>query len=224
MKQITLNNIKKTYDAGLPNQVEALRDVNLILGSGKTYALMGASGSGKSTLLNILGCLDSPTDGSYLWDGERMQSRSLRDLARIRAKNIGFVLQDFGLIDHLSAIDNCIAPSIFAGNGFRAARKKALATLERLKISELARREVGKLSGGQKQRVAIARAMMNDPQLILADEPTGALDSANSAMILDTLLSLSNEATIIVIATHDHSVAKKCNYTYWIKDGVAYDR
>lgn len=219
MIEIALKNIKKTYDEGHPNQVDALRNVNLTFHAGKTYAIMGASGSGKSTLLNILGCLDLPSDGTYLWDGINMAGKSMRELTRRRAEDIGFVLQDFGLIDHMTAIDNCMAPIIFSGKGFRTAKQKALSVLTKLHIAELSKREVGKLSGGQKQRVAIARAIINEPQMILADEPTGALDSTNSAIILDTLLSLSNENTLIIIATHDHDAAARCDYTFYLKDG-----
>ena len=219
MKSIELSGVKKTYDPGKPYQVEALRGIDLALQSGKSYAIMGASGSGKSTLLNILGCLDRPTEGSYAWDNERIDSLPLSKLAKIRAKEIGFVLQDFGLIDHISALDNCLAPGIFAGERRKMAKRNAEEMLKRLEILELAKREISKLSGGQKQRVAIARAIVNRPQLILADEPTGALDSKTANTILDVLLSLVNHDSIVVIATHDYEAALRCDHLYRIKDG-----
>jgi putative ABC transport system ATP-binding protein len=220
MKQIIIERITRIYDAGKSNEVHALRGLDALLDSGKTYAIMGASGSGKTTLLNIMGCLDRPDGGLYRWDNVNICSYSKRALSKLRAQKIGFVLQDFGLIDHLTVIENCMAPAIFSGFSFREARRLASNALDKLHIAEFAKREVGKLSGGQKQRAAIARAIINQPTLLLADEPTGALDSKNSGLILDALMSLSNEDTIILLATHDKAAAARCDFTFHIKDGV----
>lgn len=220
MKSIRLTGIKKVYDEGKPYQVNALRSIDLNLTSGKSYALMGASGSGKSTLLNILGCLDRPSAGTYEWDDMQITRKSQKDQSKLRAGKIGFVLQDFGLVEHISAFENCIAPAVFAGCSAKEAKCRASGALERLGISNLAKRETGKLSGGQKQRVAIARALVNHPQLILADEPTGALDSENAGIIISELLSLCNEDTLIILATHDKTVASCCDAVYHIMDGI----
>lgn len=219
MKNLRLEGITKVYDPGKSYQVDALRGIDAEFESGRSYAIMGASGSGKSTLLNILGCLDRPSSGSYLWDGRRIDALPAKVLTEMRAKDIGFILQDYGLIDTISVLENCLAPCIFSGQKRRQAKKSAADALERLGISDLGAREVGKLSGGQKQRAAIARAIVNQPQLILADEPTGALDSGNTAIILDVLLSLVHPQSILILATHDANVAKRCDSILHIRDG-----
>lgn len=220
MKYLRLEGVTKCYDPGKSYQVDALRGIDMTLQSGYSYAIMGASGSGKSTLLNILGCLDRPSDGRYLWDDRRIDTLPQRALSRMRARDIGFILQDYGLIDSISVSENCLAPYIFAGQKRRQARQRAGRVLEQLGISDLAAREAGKLSGGQKQRAAIARAIINQPQLILADEPTGALDSQNSGIILDVLLSLVNPESILILATHDPAAAMRCDFVLQIRDGV----
>ena len=219
MKNLRLEGVTKVYDPGKSYQVDALRGIDAEFESGRSYAIMGASGSGKSTLLNILGCLDRPSSGSYLWDGRRIDALPAKSLTEMRAKDIGFILQDYGLIDSISVLENCLAPCIFSGQKRRQAKKSAADALERLGISDLGAREVSKLSGGQKQRAAIARAIVNQPQLILADEPTGALDSGNTAIILDVLLSLVHPQSILILATHDANVAKRCDFIFQIRDG-----
>ena len=219
MKNLRLEGVTKVYDPGKSYQVDALRGIDAEFESGRSYAIMGASGSGKSTLLNILGCLDRPSSGSYLWDERRIDALPAKVLTEMRAKDIGFILQDYGLIDSISVLENCLAPCIFSGQKRRQAKKSAADALERLGISDLGAREVGKLSGDQKQRAAIARAIVNQPQLILADEPTGALDSGNTAIILDVLLSLVHPQSILILATHDANVAKRCDSILHIRDG-----
>lgn len=219
MKNLKLENVTKIYDPGKSYQVDALRGIDMELQSGRSYAIMGASGSGKSTLLNILGCLDRPTSGRYLWTVGESTTYLNKTLTQLRAKDIGFILQDYGLIDSISVAENCMAPCVFAGLKRRQASSHVAAALKQLGISDLAAREVGKLSGGQKQRAAIARAIVNRPQLILADEPTGALDSENSRMILDVLLSLVDSRSILVLATHDTTAARRCDFILRIRDG-----
>lgn len=219
MNNIQLSGITKVYDPGKPYEVVALQGVDAEFECGHSYAVMGASGSGKSTLLNILGGLDRPTKGTYSWGSLRMDTMTPKLLTRVRANNIGFILQDYGLIDYISVLENCLAPCIFAGKKRSLAKREAVNVLEMLGIIGLANREVKKLSGGQKQRTAIARAIINRPNLILADEPTGALDSKNADMILQVLLSLVNERSIVILATHDAAAAQRCNHILRIKDG-----
>lgn len=219
MNNIKLSGITKVYDPGKPYEVVALQGVDAEFECGHSYAVMGASGSGKSTLLNILGGLDRPTKGTYSWGSLRMDTMTPKLLTRVRANNIGFILQDYGLIDYISVLENCLAPCIFAGKKRSLAKRGAVNVLEMLGIIGLANREVKKLSGGQKQRTAIARAIINRPNLILADEPTGALDSKNADMILQVLLSLVNEKSIVILATHDAAAAQRCDHILHIKDG-----
>ncbi len=219
MKGIRLEGIAKVYDPGKPYEVKALRGVDAAFLPGRSYALMGASGSGKSTLLNILGGLDRPSQGSYVWEDRNMERMSPAALTKLRADRIGFILQDYGLIEYISVLENCLAPCVFAGKRRKVAKQEAMRTLDMLGIGELAGREAGKLSGGQKQRAAIARAIVNRPQLILADEPTGALDSRNAELILQALLSLVNQQTIVILATHDQAAAQRCDHILRIKDG-----
>ena len=178
---------------------------------------MGYTNAGKSTLLNILGCLDRPSSGSYLWDGRRIDALPAKALTEMRAKDIGFILQDYGLIDSIPVMENCLAPCIFSGQKRRQAKKSA-ADFTQGYDTFVGERGVT-LSGGQKQRAAIARAIVNQPQLILADEPTGALDSGNTAIILDVLLSLVHPQSILILATHDANVAKRCDSILHIRDG-----
>ena len=223
MNTLRLQGIKKIYDPGRSYQVEALRGIDIEFKSGTSYAIMGASGSGKSTLLNILGCLDKPTSGNYFWDDQKIDELPVRHMAKMRAQDIGFILQDYGLLDYISVMENCLAPCVFAGQPRKRAKQNVLQMLKRLEIDELAKREAGKLSGGQKQRAAIARALVNRPQLILADEPTGALDSYNANIILDTLMSLVNSKSILVLATHDEAAARRCDHIFRILDGRIVD-
>lgn len=220
MKTLRLINIEKTYNPGREWAVPALRGISYTFYAGKSYALMGVSGSGKTTLLNVIGGLDFPTNGQCLWDGQDMTGLSDSQRASIRAKQIGFVLQNYGLVEDLSALDNCIAPAIFAGDTMRKARHKAMCAMEQMHIPELARRPVKRMSGGQKQRVAIARALINQPGLLIADEPTGSLDMATADRIAQALLGAVNERCILLIATHNESLAARCDEVLHIQDGL----
>ena len=203
MKNLRLEGITKVYDPGKSYQVDALRGIDAEFESGRSYAIMGASGSGKSTLLNILGCLDRPTGGSYLWDGRRIDALPAKVLTEMRAKDIGFILQDYGLIDSISVLENCLAPCIFSGQKRRQAKKSAADALEWLGISDLGAREVGKLSGGQKQRVAIAGVMAMRPQCIVLDEPTAMLDPNGRKEVLEAVHQLNRQENVtVVLITH----------------------
>ena len=215
---VEFEDVCKYYQTGSV-KIAAADHLNFYVDKGEFCIIVGPSGAGKTTLLNILGCLDRPSSGSYLWDERRIDALPAKVLTEMRAKDIGFILQDYGLIDSISVLENCLAPCIFSGQKRRQAKKSAADALERLGISDLGAREVGKLSGGQKQRAAIARAIVNQPQLILADEPTGALDSRNTEIILDVLLSLVHPQSILILATHDANVAKRCDSILQIQDG-----
>lgn len=219
MNSLEIKNLEKTYEPGHAWAVHALRGIDYVFQAGKSYALVGVSGSGKTTLLNILGGLDAPTGGACLWDGQDVSRLSVGRRTALRAKSIGFVLQNYGLIHELTALENCIAPAIFAGDSLRVARRKAREALERLQIGDLAGRKVSRMSGGQKQRVAIARAIMNRPSLLIADEPTGALDSETSAHIAGALLDCLDPQCILLIATHNSSLADLCHEILHIRDG-----
>ena len=215
---IRIENINKVYGSG-EIAVKALKEVTLEVKAGEFLAIMGSSGSGKSTLMNILGCLDRPTDGNYHLGGTDVSSLNERELAHIRNKKIGFVFQTFNLLPRLTALKNVEQPMIYKG----IARKK------RLDIAAQALTEVGlgdrldhkpsELSGGQRQRVAIARALVNDPQIILADEPTGNLDSESEEDILKILQSLNEKNITIIMVTHDRQVAEHAHRIVHFKDG-----
>ncbi len=219
MSLIKFENIGKIYDEGKQNACIALKDVSIEIDKGNLIAIIGESGSGKSTLLHILGCLDAPTSGEYYLNNEKVDFKNIRMLAKIRNKKIGFVLQDFGLILNETVIENVSVPLLFSKTPFSEIKKKALNTLGLLGIDTLAVKKSNQLSGGQKQRVAIARALVNDPDIILADEPTGALDSKTSAEIVNILLNLNRIGKTIIIVTHDKHIAKQCEGIIEISDG-----
>jgi putative ABC transport system ATP-binding protein len=215
---ITLNGICKRYDLGdVP--VHALSNVSLTVAEGEAVAIMGPSGSGKSTLLGILGCLDSPTAGSYTLAGEEVGRLSRAELAAVRCRRIGFVFQGFNLLPRLNALENVELPLAYAGVRSRDRRRKAAESLARLGLGERLNHRPSQLSGGQQQRVAIARALVNDPDLILADEPTGALDTATGQEILDLLNEINSRGTALVIVTHDAAVADRMRRTIALADG-----
>ncbi len=216
---IEIRNVHKHYDQGKSYAVHALRGLSATFESGTSYAIMGVSGSGKSTLLNILGCVDTAFSGQYWLDGQDVSALSLGKRNRLHAQKIGFVLQSYGLIWDIDALDNCMAPAIFAGCSIREAKRRAQHALERVGIGDLAKRPAGKLSGGQKQRVAIARALVNQPLLVLADEPTGALDSKTAQEIQSLLLDVASKDSTLIIATHSQAIADSCAHTLCIKDG-----
>ena len=211
--------IKKSFPLQNHQELTVLRDINLSVEPGEMLAIKGASGSGKSTLLHILGCLDRPDTGTYLLDGTDTGTLSGNRLATLRNEKIGFVMQHFSLIEEESALRNVEIPLLFAENPVWHSREKAYGMLEKLSIAHLADRRVSRLSGGEKQRVAIARALVREPSLLLADEPTGALDSANAAAVMEILHSLHREGKTILIVTHDDSIASQCSRTVLIRDG-----
>ena len=182
-------------------------------------AIRGSSGAGKSTLLHIIGCLDRPTKGSYRLDGKDVVQESAARLAQIRNRTFGFVMQHFALVDEDSALQNAAIPLLFARTSPSLAKARALQQLDHLGIAHLARRKTATLAGGEKQRVAIARALVNHPDVILADEPTGALDGENSAMIMEIFKTLHAEGKTIIIVTHEENVAGACQRIITLSDG-----
>lgn len=214
---IKLENITKTYNHKTDFAVEALKDVSLTVNQGDYIALMGVSGSGKSTLLNILGCLDEPTTGKYTIDGQSVYQLDVFD---IRNRFIGFVLQSIGLLPDKTLLENVSYPLLVSKDiPFGKIKPMAMNALKRVGIEELADRTAARTSGGQRQRAAIARAIVGDPKVILADEPTAALDSKTAEEIMELFRTLNNEGRTVVIVTHDRKVAEKCNKIIYVADG-----
>lgn len=214
---IELKNITKVYNPKKRNQYTALSDVSLTVEEGEFLAVTGESGSGKSTLLHIIGLLDFPTLGDYNLNGERMGEEKDSSLAKIRAKDIGFVKQDFALIENYSVLDNVMLPLYPVKS--KDKRKKAQEAIKRLGIEKLEGKQVSQLSGGEKQRVAIARAIVTEPGIILADEPTGSLDSKTGGEIFGVLEELNRSGITVIMVTHDKSLAQKCQRIITLKDG-----
>jgi putative ABC transport system ATP-binding protein len=213
---IRLKEITKVYPMGT-REVKVLRGVSLGIGRGELVAIMGPSGSGKSTMLNLLGCLDKPTSGSYLFEEREVSELASRELAEIRARKIGFVFQTFNLLPRLTALANVELGMRYAGGADRA---RALTALERVGLAERAHHRPTELSGGEMQRVAIARALVKNPPLVLADEPTGNLDSRSGTEILTILTSLHAEQGItLVMITHDENIANHCQRIIRVRDG-----
>ena len=204
---IRLDNIVKNYKIGTI-LVEALREVSLVIRKNEFVALMGPSGSGKSTLMNILGCLDTPTSGSYLLNGEDVSKMDDNALAEIRNRQIGFVFQTFNLLPRSTALENVMLPLIYAGIGKVKRMELAKQTLEEVKLGDRMAHKPNELSGGQRQRVAIARALVNHPAIILADEPTGNLDSKTSIEILGLLEEIHKMGNTVIIVTHEEDIAQ----------------
>jgi putative ABC transport system ATP-binding protein len=216
---IRLEGVHKTYNLG-EVQVQALRGVSLEIYPGEFVAVMGASGSGKSTLMNILGCLDRPTRGKYFLDGTDVSSFTKRQLARIRNTKIGFVFQQFNLLSRTSALENVELPTIYAGISLAERESRAHQALERVGLADRADHFPSQLSGGQQQRVAIARALVNSPSLLLADEPTGNLDSRTSIEIMDIFQRLNEEHGLtVVIVTHEPDIASYVKRALEFRDG-----
>jgi len=215
---IRMRGIRKAYEMGRV-QVEALRGVDLDIGRNEYVAVVGPSGSGKSTLMNIIGCLDTPTAGEYVLSGEVVAGLDRNRLAEIRNKHIGFVFQNFNLLPYASALENVELPLLFAGIATRERRERAAEMLRRVDLADRMDHKPTELSGGQMQRVAIARALVNDPAIILADEPTGNLDSASGQGIVGLFRQLHEAGQTIVIITHDQAVARLASRVVQIRDG-----
>jgi len=214
---IKITNVEKVYNMG-NNTFKAIENVNLTISRGEYVAIVGPSGAGKSTLMNIIGCLDNATCGEYFLDGEDTNC-SDNDLAEIRNKKIGFVFQNYNLISKLSILDNVSLPLLYLGYTNKAAKEKAKSQLEKVGLGTHIKHKPTELSGGQMQRVAIARALVTNPQIILADEPTGALDSKSGSEVLKMLEDLNNEGNTIVIITHDRDIASHAKRMITVKDG-----
>nr|WP_181360033.1 ABC transporter ATP-binding protein [Vibrio sp. 10N.286.48.B8] len=215
---VELSNIGKHYSNG-DTEIRALDGVDLSIEKGEFLSILGPSGSGKSTLMNMLGCLDKPTEGEYQLDGKNVAALSANDLAGIRNQKIGFVFQNFNLLEYASALDNVALPLVYSGIKAKERRKRAAALLEQVGLGDRLDHKPNQLSGGQKQRVAIARALVNEPQIILADEPTGALDSKSGAEIEALFNQLHAEGRTLIIVTHDNSLAERTKRIVTIKDG-----
>lgn len=218
MSIISLRDVHKVYDMGA-EQVRALNGVDLEIESGEYVAIMGPSGSGKSTLMNLIGCLDTPTSGSYVLNGTAVEKLTDHELAAIRNKEIGFVFQTFNLLARTDALQNVELPLVYAGMPRRERRERAARALERVGLAERAHHQPNELSGGQRQRVAVARALVNDPSILLADEPTGNLDSATSAEIMELFAELHRQGNTVLLVTHEQDIAAHAKRRIVLRDG-----
>jgi len=215
---IHLENIVKNYKVGTVI-VEALRSISLVIRKNEFVAIMGPSGSGKSTLMNILGCLDTPTSGSYMLNGHDVSKMDDNNLAEIRNREIGFVFQTFNLLPRSTALENVMLPLIYAGYNKTRRMEKASSVIEEVKLTDRMTHKPNELSGGQRQRVAIARALVNDPAIILADEPTGNLDSKTSVEILGLLEQIHKKGNTVIIVTHEEDIALHTHRIIRLIDG-----
>jgi len=216
---IETQDISKVYKMG-SEVINALRSVTITINRGEYVAFMGPSGSGKSTLMNIVGCLDSPTAGTYILNNNNVSDLTENELADIRNKEIGFVFQTFNLLPRSTALENVALPLIYAGYGKSARTEKAMAMLESVGLGDRAHHKPNELSGGQRQRVAIARALVNDPSIILADEPTGNLDSKTSYEIMDLFQDLHSKGNTIIMVTHEDDIAHYAHRIVRLRDGL----
>ncbi len=216
---IHLNSITKSYKIG-DEKIDVLKCTNLEITKGEFTAIMGPSGSGKSTLMNIIGFLDRPTSGDYYFNDKLVSQCDDKELAHMRNQSIGFVFQQFQLLPRLSALKNVELPMIYAGVGKKERQQRAEEVLNKMGLSDRKKHLPNELSGGQKQRVAISRAMVNQPELILADEPTGALDSKTSSQIMELFSLLNSEGTTIILVTHEEEVAHYAGKKILVRDGL----
>jgi putative ABC transport system ATP-binding protein len=216
---IRLTDVRKVYRMG-DSEVEALKGITLEIKAGELVAIMGPSGSGKSTLMNILGCLDRVTSGTYELDGRLVSDRDDAELAKVRNRQVGFVFQNFNLLPRMTALRNVEQPLLYAGVSPRERRRRAEEALHRVGLGDRMHHKPNELSGGQRQRVAIARAIVTQPAIILADEPTGALDSRTGEEILALFQDLNREGATVIIVTHDPEVAAHVNRVIRVRDGM----
>jgi putative ABC transport system ATP-binding protein len=216
---IELTAITKSYKVGVET-LDVLKDINLTIHNGEFVAIMGPSGSGKSTLMNVIGCLDNPTSGTYLLSNEDISTYKDEELSKVRNLSIGFVFQQFQLLPRLTALKNVELPMIYAGLGKKEREERARLALEKVGLGDRMNHLPNELSGGQKQRVAIARSIVNEPKIILADEPTGALDSKTSVSIMEQFTELNKEDTTVILVTHEQEVANYAERIITVRDGT----
>jgi putative ABC transport system ATP-binding protein len=216
---IHLDNIRKSYFMG-SHSLEVLKGVSLDIFKNEYVALMGPSGSGKSTLMNILGCLDTPTSGTYILNGNDVSKMSDDDLAEIRNKEIGFVFQQFNLLPRLTAAENVALPLVYAGVGRKDRTERAMEALNKVGLADRSHHKPNEMSGGQNQRVAIARALVNDPSIILADEPTGNLDSKTSYEIMDIFTKIHESGNTVILVTHEEDISHYAHRIIRLRDGI----
>ncbi|MFA6098366.1 MAG: ABC transporter ATP-binding protein [Patescibacteria group bacterium] len=219
MALIELKNLKKIYSQGKPNEFRALDGVSLSVEKGDFVAIMGVSGSGKSTLMNIIGCLDRPTEGLYKLDGEEVEKKSAGERVKIRRNKIGFIFQNFNLLPRMQAVANVELPLVYKGVRPAKRRKLAKERMEEVGLGDRIRHRPNMLSGGEQQRVAVARALVNEPSVLLADEPTGNLDSKSGKQVMDILVDLHKKGVTIILVTHDANIAKYADRVITINDG-----
>lgn len=220
---ICLEHVTKTYNKKKANAFTALKDVSLTIKDGEMVAIMGKSGAGKSTLLHILACVDTYDEGEYYLGQQKIRNLSETKLAQIRNESIGLVMQDYALIEDYTVLENVMLPLNLAKKKRKDRRHVAMEALERVGMQDMAKKRVAELSGGQKQRTAIARALVNEPEVLLADEPTGALDSGNAEAVMELFRKINEEGTTVVIVTHDGDMAQYCDRIVEIWDGEIVD-
>ena len=221
---INMRGIVKRFYIGQPNELEILHGIDLDVTEGEFLSIVGASGSGKSTLMNLIGALDRPTSGTYFLDGQDVGQADDLTLSAIRCKKVGFVFQNFNLIPRTNALKNVELPMMYAGTPQRQRTERAMALLDMVEMADRMYHQPNELSGGQKQRVAIARAMANDPAIVLADEPTGALDSKTGRLVMDIFHRLNREqGKTVILITHNRELAKETGRIVTMRDGMLYE-